>query len=389
MIEIELNTLFSPEKIGNVQIKNRIIRSATYTHMATNDGIPTEQQIEFYSILAKGGTGLIITGQTAINQLGRCSDVQLCLYDDSQIARHKKLVDAVHDYSEVKIAPQLNHVGRCSFNPYIGINPVGPSPIQIMTIKTTPREMTIEEIRKIIKNFVDGCRRAYESGYDLVQIQAAHNYLLSSFLSPYTNKRKDEYGGDTQSRTKILVDIYNHVKDELGKKFPITLKLQTNDYIPEGLNFEEGLKIAKLLAEVGYSAIEPSGGGTEYFKVQSFPYAPSAVVTKPEEENYFLPAVEKLEEIKKECPLILMGGVRDPLRAEKILKENIASFISISRPLIYEPDLPNRWKSGDLSPPLCTSCNQCYTTTFGGPLYCPIKKKAEKRRIREEKKRAQ
>jgi 2,4-dienoyl-CoA reductase-like NADH-dependent reductase (Old Yellow Enzyme family) len=357
--------------------------------MATNDGIPTEQQIEFYSILANGGTGLIITGQTSINRLGRCSDVQLCLYDDSQVAGHKKLVDAVHDYSEVKIAPQLNHVGRCSFNPTIGINPVGPSPIQIKPIKKTPAELTIEEIRRIIKNFVDACRRAYESGYDLVQLQAAHNYLLSSFLSPYTNKRKDEYGGDTQSRTKILVDIYNQVKDEMGKKFPIALKLQTNDYIPEGLNLEEGLKIAKLLADVGYSAIEPTGGGTEYYMVQPFPY-PSAIVTKPEEENYFLPAVEKLKEIKKECPLILMGGVRDPFSAEKILNENIANFISISRPLIYEPDLPNRWKSGDLSPPLCTSCNQCYTTIFTpGPIDCPIKKRAEKRRMREEKRRAQ
>jgi len=247
--------------------------------------------------------------------------------------------------------------------------------------------LTIDEIREIIKSFVDACRRAYESGYDLVQLNAGHGWLLSNFLSPFTNKRKDEYGGDTQSRAKILIDIYNQVKDEMGKKFPITLKLQTNDFIPEGLVLEEGMEIAKLLVDIGYCAIEPSGGGFELAGMGEKPY-PSAVVTKPEDENYFLPSVEKLEQIKKDCPIILMGGVRNPLSAEKILQEETANFISISRPLIYEPDLPNRWRSGDLSPPLCTSCNQCFGTIMSGSLHCPIKKKAERRKKREEKKKA-
>jgi len=386
VINIELNTLFSPEKIGKVQIKNRIIRSATYTNMATEDGIPTEQQIELYTTLAKGGTGLIITEITSIDKGGIGMNEQLCLYDDSQIAGHKRLVDAVHEYTGVKIAPQLSHAGRGSFNP--NIQPVAPSPIQNTLTKKTPRELTIEEIREIVKNFGDACRRAYESGYDLVQLNAGHGWLLSNFLSPFTNKRKDEYGGDLQNRAKILIDIYNQVKDEMGKKFPITLKLQTNDFIPEGLVLEEGMEIAKLLIDVGYCAIEPSGGGFELAGMGEKPY-PSAVVSKPEDENYFLPSVEKLEKIKKECPIILMGGVRNPLGAEKLLQEKIANFIAISRPLIYEPDLPNRWESGDLSPPLCTSCNQCFATIMSGPLHCPIKKKAEKRRKREEKKKAQ
>jgi len=124
---MELKTLFSPEKIGKVQIKNRIIRSATYTNMASEDGIPTEQQIEFYKTLAKGGTGLIITEITSIDKSGKSMNAQLCLHDDSQIAGHKKLVDAVHEYSGVKIAPQLSHAGRGSFNPKI--QPVAPSPI--------------------------------------------------------------------------------------------------------------------------------------------------------------------------------------------------------------------------------------------------------------------
>ena len=386
MIEIELKTLFSPEKIGKIQIKNRIIRSATYTNMASENGIPTEKQIEFYKILAKGGTGLIITEITSIDKTGRSSTEQLCLYDDFQIVGHKKLVDAVHEYSGIKIAPQLSHAGRGSFHP--NIQPVAPSSIQNTLTKKTPRELKIEEIREIIKNFGDACRRAYESGYDLVQLNAGHGWLLSNFLSPLTNKREDEYGGDIQGRAKILMDIYHQVIDEMGKKFPITLKLQTNDFLPEGLVIEESMEIAKLLIDVGYCAIEPSGGGFELAGMGVKPY-PSAVVSKPEDENYFLPSVEKFEEIKKECPIILMGGVRNPQVAEKFLQEKIANFISLSRPLIYEPDLPNRWKSGDFSPPLCTSCNQCFATIMSGPLHCPVKKKAEKRRRREEKKRAQ
>ena len=386
MIEIELKTLFSPEKIGKIQIKNRIIRSATYTNMASEEGIPTEKQIEFYKILAKGGTGLIITEITSIDKTGRSSTEQLCLYDDFQIVGHKKLVDAVHEYSGIKIAPQLSHAGRGSFHP--NIQPVAPSSIQNTLTKKTPRELKIEEIREIIKNFGDACRRAYESGYDLVQLNAGHGWLLSNFLSPLTNKREDEYGGDIQGRAKILMDIYHQVIDEMGKKFPITLKLQTNDFLPEGLVIEESMEIAKLLIDVGYCAIEPSGGGFELAGMGVKPY-PSAVVSKPEDENYFLPSVEKFEEIKKECPIILMGGVRNPQVAEKFLQEKIANFISLSRPLIYEPDLPNRWKSGDFSPPLCTSCNQCFATIMSGPLHCPVKKKAEKRRKREEKKKAQ
>jgi len=384
MVKMELKTLFSPGKIGKVQIKNRIIRSATFTNMASEQGIPTEEQIEFYTTLAKGGTGLIITEITSIDQIGKNANAQLCLDDDSQIAGHKKLVDAVHEYSGVKIAPQLSHAGRGSFNPQH--QPVAPSPIQNIVTKKTPRELTIEEIREITKNFVSACRRAYESGYDLVQLNAGHGWLLSNFLSPFTNTRTDEYGGDTQKRTKILIEIYNQVKDEMGRKFPITLKLQTNDFIPEGLSLKEGVEIAKLLVDIGYCAIEASGGGFELVARGEKPY-PSVVVKTAEDENFFLPSVKELQQVKKDCPIILMGGVKNPLTAEKILQEKTADFIAISRPLIYEPDLPNRWKNGDLSPPLCTHCNQCFGTIMGGSLHCPIKKKAERRKRREEKKK--
>jgi len=383
---MELKTLFSPKKIGNIEIKNRIIRSSTFTNTGSRAGSPSEKSIDFYSELAKGGTGLIITGIVSIDQVGRNASGQFCLDDDSQIAGHKKFVDAIHEFSEVKIAPQLSHAGRQSFNPKF--QPVAPSPITNEMTKKTPRELKIEEINEIIKNFAQACRRAYESGYDLVQLNSAHGWLLSNFVSPYTNKRTDEYGGNVHKRTKILVDIYNLAKDQVGKDFPIFLKLQTTDFLPEGLSLEEGKEIAKICADTGYAAIEPSGGSVELIVKGQRPY-PSITLKTQEDENYFLQNAQGLKTVLNECQVILMGGVRNPQIAEKILQEQKADFIALSRPLIYEPDLPNRWKNGDFSPPLCTNCNQCFTSVMSGPVKCPVKKKAERRKKREEKKRNQ
>jgi 2,4-dienoyl-CoA reductase-like NADH-dependent reductase (Old Yellow Enzyme family) len=378
MIKIELKTLFSPGKIGNVQIKNRIIRSATYTRSASDDGYVTDNLIKYYIDLAEGGTGLLITGIISIDEIGKAGRGQACLYDDSFIAGQKELVNAVHDYSDVKIAAQLSHAGRQ------GRNPVGPSAILYQMTKKTTRELSNEEIEDIIRNFANASRRAYESGYDMVQLNAGHGWLLTNFLSPYTNKRTDEYGGSTQNRTKILVDIYNQIRDEVGKSFPIFLKLQTADYVPGGIILEEGKEITKIVIDVGYDAIEPSGGSGDTLLSSGKNY-PSIMIKNPEDENYFLQNVKVIKSIMKNRPIILMGGVRTPEIVEKLLKEHTIDFIAMSRPLIYEPDLPNRWKRGDLSPPLCTSCNQCYMTVLSGPVHCPIKKKAERRKKREAK----
>jgi 2,4-dienoyl-CoA reductase-like NADH-dependent reductase (Old Yellow Enzyme family) len=382
MSKVELKTLFSPGKIGNVQIKNRIIRSATFTNTASKEGFPSEEAINFYSELAKGGIGFIITGITSIDQIGRNALGQFCLENDFQIAGHKKLVQSVHDLN-VKIAPQLSHAGRQSFNPKF--QPVAPSPIPNDMTKKIPRELTTNQIEEIIKNFGEATRRAYESGYDLVQLNAGHGWLISNFLSPYTNKRTDEYGGDNRKRTKILVDIYNQIRDTVGKNFPIILKLQTKDYFPEGLTLDDGKEIAKILVDTGYDAIEVSGGSVELITKNLDPY-PSLVIKSADQENYFLPNVRELKPIMKGTKVILMGGIRNPQLAEKFLQEKITDFIALSRPLIYEPDLPNRWQNGDFSPTLCTSCNQCFGTIMSGPLHCPIKKKAERRKKREAKK---
>ncbi len=376
-----LDTLFSPKKIGNVEIPNRLIRSATFTNMASPDGIPSDRSIEFYSDLAKGGTGLIITGMASIDQNGSFGTKgQLCFFDDAQIAGHKKMTDAIHEYSGVRIAPQLNHAGRAIVNPKI--QPITPSPTTNPFTRAETREATIDDIKDIVKSFGSAARRAYESGYDMVELHGGHGFILSNFLSPHLNKRSDDYGGSIENRTRIIVEVYNEIRDQVGKDFPVFIKLNIDDYCEGGLNFEDGKEAVKMLINAGIDAIEPTGGGPDTMMNPKSRSYPTAKISSPEEENFFLPKVKDLKPLMKETPLIIMGGIRNPEFAEKLLNDGTGDFIALSRPLIYEPELPNRWKSGDLSPAKCVSCNKCATTGMSGDMHCVTKKKAEKRRKR-------
>ncbi len=379
---MKLNTLFSPEKIGNVQIKNRIVRSATYTRKAEKYGIVGNTLIEFYDELAQGGTGLIISEFIGVDPSGTASAYQLRLDNDSFIPGQRKLVEAVHNYPEVKIAAQIAHTGRQGAHPKYP--PVAPSPIPDKNTGLTPRELKKPEIEDLIQKFVATGRRAYESGYDMVQLHAAHGYFLSNFISPYTNRRSDNYGGTNENMARILTEIYDGIKDEVGKKFPVTIKLQTQDFVPGGLEAKQGLEIAKILVDKGFEAIEPSGGISET-QIGTKNAYPSRQIKSPEEENYFLPIVKELKPFMKNCKMIMMGGIKNPISAENFLKAGITDFISLSRPLIYEPDLPNRWLNGDLESAKCRSCNSCYVTVFTGPVYCVVRRKLENRKQRKMK----
>jgi 2,4-dienoyl-CoA reductase-like NADH-dependent reductase (Old Yellow Enzyme family) len=200
---------------------------------------------------------------------------------------------------------------------------------------------------------------------------------LSDFLSPVNNQRTDDYGGSTEKRCKILIDIYDQLRDRVGKDFPIFIKLNTRDFCEGGLTLMEAKNIAKILIDTGYDAIEPSSGILDYKFAGKKSYA--AVMFKTEEEgNYFIPNVKTLKPVMKGRPIILMGGVRNPITADKLIKDDVADFIAMSRPLIREPNLPNRWKSGDSSPAQCINCNGCMQASFKGGTYCVQLEKLEK-----------
>ncbi|HME55103.1 MAG TPA: NADH:flavin oxidoreductase [Candidatus Lokiarchaeia archaeon] len=369
---MELTTLFSPNTIGNIEVKNRIIRSATYDRMATEDGRVTDHLLQFYTDLASGGVGLIFTGGIAINSAGVLGASSLVFSDDSYIKDNEKLVTNVRDASpDVKIGAQICHSGPQSLDPAQEL--IAPSTFTYESNGRVARELTVDEIWNLISEFIAAGRRTFESGYDLVQLHAAHGYLLSSFLSPRTNAREDEFGGSVGNRARILAEICKGIHSEAGANFPIAIKLQTQDGIPDGLELAEATEIARIVVDAGCAAIEVSGGTGETL-LRSGWGMPSSVVKTTDDENYFLPAAQALKDVIPECRIILVGGIRNPVSAEQILQENQADFISMSRPLICEPDLPNRWFNGDHEPALCSSCNSCYQSLMSGPVECLAKR---------------
>lgn len=344
--------LFEPYNLAGIELKNRLVRSATYEKRADVDGFVTDALIEFYKELAKGGVGLIITGNALVHISGRSVPQMICIHNDYYIDKLKRLTDAVHKL-DGKIIIQLVHGGRQCFPALLGgQQPIAPSGVHDPSTKITPREITNEEIWEIIEAFGDAARRAMYAGFDGVQIHGAHGYLVSEFLSPHTNRRDDYWGGDEERRFHFVEEVYKVMRKEVGNNFPILIKMNADDFIEGGLKPEESVRIAKRLEELGINAIEVSGGMYE-----SGIKTAQLNILKKEQEAYFK---ENSRLFKKEMniPIILVGGIRSKSVAEDVLQKGDADLISIARPLIREPDLPNKFKEGKDKAD-CISCNGC------------------------------
>ncbi len=346
--------LFTEFKIKSITMKNRIVRSATYEKMADEDGFVTEKLINLYVTLAKGSVGLIITGNALVHLSGRSAPKMLCIHNDFYVEGLSKLTRAVHE-AEGKIVIQLNHGGRqCSSLFLYGSNPVAPSAVYEPTYKVMPRELTNEEIWDIIDSFGKAAKRAKEAGFDGIQIHGAHGYLINQFLSPYTNRRDDYWGGDEERRFHFLEEVYNSIRDNVGYDYPVMIKLNACDFVEKGLTLEESLRIAKRLENLGIDAIEVSGGIVES-KPEERPVRPK--IDSKEKEAYFRVFSKEFKK-NLNVPIMLVGGIRSRTLAEDILQKNDADLISLSRPLIREPDLPKKWFKGkDLCD--CIYCNGC------------------------------
>lgn len=346
--------LFSPFEIKSIKMPNRIVRSATFEKMADEDGFVTDRLINLYLDLVRGGVGLIITGNVLVHISGRSAPKMLCIHNDFYIEGLKKLTKAIHDEGG-KIVIQLNHGGRqCASIFLYGAQPVAPSAVYEPVYKVTPKELTQEEIWEIIESFGKAARRAKESGFDGIQIHGAHGYLINQFLSPYTNRRNDYWGGDEERRFHFLEEVYNSIRENVGYDYPVLIKLNACDFIKGGLTLSESLRIAKRLENLGIDAIEVSGGIVES-KPEERPVRPK--IDSKEKEAYFR---EFSREFKKtlKVPIMLVGGIRSRTTAEDILEKNDADLISLSRPLIREPDLPKKWQKGKDTAD-CIYCNGC------------------------------
>lgn len=340
-----------------MNIPNRFVRSATHEWMAKSDGTPTSRIGDLYEKLAINEVGLIITGYAYVNPKGKSDLFQQGIYEDKFINPYREIVSRVHKYDS-KIVLQISHGGRQTMittdNPYV----LAPSSVIETTKGITPEEMTENEVLDTIEDFAQAVRRAKEAGFDGVQLHCAHGFLLSNFISPYTNRRKDRWGGSTEKRTQIILDIMVRIRELVGEKYPILVKLNVTDGFKPGsrrhaLDAPESIEIAKILAKNGVSAIEVSGGiaeaGDELFR---------KCIDSPEKEAYYK---DYAKMIKKQInvPVILVGGIRSKKIMEMLLMEDYADMISLCRPLIAEPDLVIKLKKGETDISKCVSCNLC------------------------------
>lgn len=353
-----MKQLFEKTSIGGLELKNRFIRSATWERKADDKGHLTDRLISVYEDLADGGAAAIITGYAYVIEDEQPNARMMGIYSDSFIDEYKRLTDAVHRRGS-KIILQVVYGGSFTwFN--TGERVIwGPSAVTNKISNVTPKEMTADEIGVLIEAFGDAALRAKKSGFDGVEIHGAHGYLLNMFLSPFFNRREDSYGGSAENRARILYDIYDNARGKAGKEFPILLKLNCSDFMGDkGLAFADCIEISKTLAAKGVDAIEVSGGPV--FRAPKPEKDPSNF---PEEsvgrESYFAAYAKEIARAV-DVPVILVGGNRSVDVMEGILQHSDVEYFSISRPLLSEPDLINKWEKDRNYKPRCVSCNKCF-----------------------------
>lgn len=313
--------LFEKTHIGNMEVKNHFLRSATYEGKATEDGCPTEDTKSIYSELAKGDVGTIITSYTYITDYEQPQKHQLGIYNDSFIEAYRDLTDTVHAYN-AKIVMQIVHGSSLSQGYKEKAKVLGPSSITHPVSGITPQEMTKADITNVIHSFADAAGRVKASGFDGVQIHCAHGYLLSQFISPLFNHRTDEYGGSVQNRFRIVLEVYEAIRKKVGDDYPIWIKINSSDEVPNGLTVEEFLEMANQLAASGIDAIEISGNQWTRYKAN--------------ERLYYKTAAISLSELV-DTPVILTGGIRTLSDMEQVYETSKVNLFGFSRPLLKNP----------------------------------------------------
>lgn len=394
--------LFSPMKIGNVEIKNRIVMAPMCMGFGQYNGCATETMMDYYEERAKGGVGLIFTEITRINDItGASSFGQLGMSHDYQIPALREMADRIHKHN-CKIMVELHHPGRQNLGLMIGTVPIcsigsklmGNLYTKILTQAVIPqgkklqdkhivprtvapskcerskmsdsvnRELSVNEIKRIICQFIEGAVRVKKAGCDGVELHAAHGYLIQQFLSPNTNKRTDQYGGSLENRMRFLLEIIDGIRLNCGKDFPIVVRLTVDEMYSEigqngkGYNLEEGIKMAKILSDKGIDAIDVSSAAYDTFN-----YWLEPTTFTPGWRKYLASEVKKVVDI----PVIAANLIRSPKQAEMQLEEGTQDFISLGRPLIADPHWPNKVKSGNENLiKRCVCCLYCFESMMKG-----------------------
>jgi 2,4-dienoyl-CoA reductase-like NADH-dependent reductase (Old Yellow Enzyme family)/thioredoxin reductase len=332
-----LSHLFNPIQIGNMTVKNRLMMSAMSINFGVDDNCHvTDQLIEYFVERAKGEVGMMLVGGGSVHPGGQELPDLPQMYDDSCIPSLKIMVDRVKKY-DTKFGVQLMHGGRQSYLP----QKVAPSAIPApAVVKGEVRALEITEIKELASCFGDSARRCREAGFDFIEIHGAHGYLINQFMAPNSNIRTDEYGGSFENRTRFLFEIIAAIREKAGKDFPVGIRINGKDYIENGWELEDTVRLAPLLEKAGVVYLHISGGvyGSTELTIPSM-YTPQGCFV------HLAEAVKKVVNI----PVITVGRIKDPEHANGILKEGKADMVSMGRSFLADPHYPLKARVGNFS----------------------------------------
>lgn len=318
-----MSQLFSPYHIGPVTLKNRIVMAPMCSYsVESNDGIPTKAHEIHYGARAMGETGLIIVEATAVEARGRISNRDLGIWNDAQVSAHKNLTDTIHAFG-AKAAIQIAHAGRKS--ECVDSTPIAPSTIPFSDDFKIPEKMGLEEIEKVKESFVMGAKRAKEAGYDLIELHAAHGYLLCEFLSPLSNQRNDQYGGSLESRCRIVVETAQNIIEQTD--LPLLVRISADEWMEKGWKIEDSITLSQQLKAVGVSMIHVSAGGNH----PSVDHMPPLVP---------LYQADYAKRIRKEAgiPTIAVGLITTASEGEALLLGDVCDLVGYGRELLRSPN---------------------------------------------------
>jgi len=334
-----LSILFEKTRLASLSLNNRFIRSATWSGMAGENGVVTPKLLKLIGDLADGGVGLIITGHAYVHANGIHSAGQLGIDRDLLIPGLKQMTRLVHE-KKGRIVAQLGYGGF-----YLSQSRVA--------------NMSTMDLRGVVDAFALAADRARHAGFDGVQVLAAHGFLLSQFLCPRYNPRRDGYGGSLENRARMLLEVLSAVRKTVGSEFPVLIKFNASDGVENGMTLQESLKVAVMLQDAGIDGIELSGGLLNAANLMAGSYG-------DEENKVYFEDEARIYKRAIRVPLILVGGIRSYAKAESLVSSGTADYIAMCRPLICEPDLIARWKSGNKQTAACISCNNCVQEAIRG-----------------------
>lgn len=396
------NVLFQPLTIGSLIVAGRVFKTATSETRASPEGFVTDELLEFYRPLAQAQTPLIITGNMHVSRDGQ-STPRMCGIDhDDKLPGLVRLTDMVHTHGS-RIIAQLNHCGRQVLPAAMGLREaVSASDVTEKVMGTKPRPLSVAEIAQIVMSFADAAGRAQRAGFDGVQIHAAHGYLISQFLTPYTNRRGDQYGGGLDNRMRLLVEVYQAIRERVGAAFPIIVKLNGSDYLPlrRGLKTQELVAVAQRLEALGVDALEISVGHYEsgmpvvrgrfwrFFPAMlrlgsgtQLPWARRAVFALfwplaalafnllwPPREGFNLHYARKFKAALR-IPVICVGGFYTRAEMERTLRAGWCDALACGRAMIADPFLYRHLRDNTVGP-RCVYCNACVGRIGGLPVDC-------------------